>query len=143
MSYETQVLRFSGQSLILNELLSNTDSLNRFSNVSEIVYESESRRKTDLIPFTGIFQINKVNSSSVQSVLIEVEIPSLFNKQPLLYQPVINKPTNAHNRGVSVNCNQTVSVLPSLPVKSSDKTNNRFKRNINESEDKRKTLKLV
>lgn len=56
---------------------------------SEEIYEKEEKRKNDFIPFSGIFQITKQNWSSVESVFIEIEFPSLFNKQPLLYRPYI------------------------------------------------------
>lgn len=102
MLLRVRVSRYSGKCCPLTDThcigFLDIKCFDRSSDRSSIVYETEANRKSDLIPFTGIFQITKQNWSSVDNVLIEIEIPSHFNKKALLFQPHINSNRNALNR---------------------------------------------
>lgn len=56
---------------------------------SVVIYESSHNRKTDFIPFSGLFQIVKQNSSTIENVLIEIAFPSIFEGRPLVLRPHI------------------------------------------------------
>ncbi|XP_054157684.1 integrin alpha-9-like [Oppia nitens] len=87
---------------------------------SEMLYEIKSKRQSNLIRFSGFFQITKQNFSSIENVFIRLSFPSLFNRQSLIYRPYVEL-----SSGVSVNCNRTIATLPVIPDE-----HNRHKRDI-------------